>query len=861
MLRNEDSNMNYFKKYFISHTTALLRNVSILHKSNAKAMRYLFSLSTFTIFLLLGGVAIAQKVAVEEAKVVARSFAKMNSLILSRVEVESVVTGKEKTLETYHVVNFSQGGFAVVAANKAAYPVLAYSKIGHYPSGKDDSFIDSLLKGQSKSIAALNELKITANNISKKEWNNLALFAQGKVLRTSATDQIASTGQRASVPPLLTTTRSSSWGNLGSNDDYFIPYGDGNLTCVPVAMAQLMKYYKYPRVGIGTKSYTLYNKQTFRDCTLVGNFSKTIFNYDQMCFRLDSIYLNPNGTWLRTDPIFGVTENNKREIGKLVYNAGIAVDMHWAGIVPNGEAGTYLGSVNPSKWADSLIKYFRYSKVSDYMNHNTDPDICKTKLRAELIAGRPILFNYYPEGHAVLIDGYENNNYFHVVNGGDGLGDIYYRLYNIDNDGVHPIPRVNGFEFYAAFVQPNCGSLPTSINQQNVTLAAGDVQLYQTTGTATFGGTGTFTLGANSGSVEGAKAVIVAANSITFKAGFKSTTGSTLIAKIEGCGAPISYPPLRMKRVDEIQSAAISMIDSTKKWTSEKTGEHFTVISSYNFKIKEDSTVDNTTYGKIISNSFYNDSKYFFFGFCYEKQGRFYVIRNAFRKTIPGTVGDLIYDFNAKPKDTLQTKFFMADSAYFKGVVDSTTTVFFSGKSRKIVYFSPKFYHYKDPESNIMTKWRVILKDFDANQVWVEGIGDIKQGLLNAGIGVPQILTGPTRYGYPIVCLENTIELIYQNKFYPTCDFKNLGIPTLALESKNDLSAALSVYPNPTTATLGIQTSLNIARLVVYQSNGTKVLESKATESLDVSGLAAGLYLLEAWDIEGRRVVKKIEKR
>ncbi len=80
-------------------------------------------------------------------------------------------------------------------------------------------------------------------------------------------------------------------------------------------------------------------------------------------------------------------------------------------------------------------------------------------------------------------------------------------------------------------------------------------------------------------------------------------------------------------------------------------------------------------------------------------------------------------------------------------------------------------------------------------------------------------------------------------------------------ETASELSAALTLYPNPTNAILQISTNLQIAKLNIYQSNGTKVLETKATENLDVSALPEGLYLLEAFDMEGRRVLKKFEKR
>lgn len=78
-------------------------------------------------------------------------------------------------------------------------------------------------------------------------------------------------------------------------------------------------------------------------------------------------------------------------------------------------------------------------------------------------------------------------------------------------------------------------------------------------------------------------------------------------------------------------------------------------------------------------------------------------------------------------------------------------------------------------------------------------------------------------------------------------------------EIEEDKVPTLMLYPNPTSHNLNIICNLKISKLVVYQSNGTKVLESKATESLDVSKLPEGLYLLEVFDVDGRRVVKKFE--
>ena len=308
-------------------------------------------------------------------------------------------------------------------------------------------------------------------------------------------------------------------------------------------------------------------------------------------------------------------------------------------------------------------------------------------------------------------------------------------------------------------------------------------------------------------------------------------------------------------------SNVISMIDSNSRWTSKKTSAvHEAFITSYNFKIKPDSSVGNITYGKVTRNDNYNDSKFNNFFNCFEIFGKFYLLKKPTNLKINPNAGDLIYDFNAKPKDSLITRFLMFDSAYYKGIVDSIGIELIAGKSRKTVYFSPKFYRYKDPFTKEMTKWETVRSNENSGQKWVEGIGDMKYGLFDDGGagGVIPPLIGPS-YGYPLVCYEYNGELLYKNKSYARCDFKDY-YPNEVLKGQST-DNSLNIFPNPTNATLGIQTSIQIAKLLVYQSNGIKVMESKATENLDVSALPEGLYLLEALDTEGRRILKKFEKR
>lgn len=110
--------------------------------------------------------------------------------------------------------------------------------------------------------------------------------------------------------------------------------------------------------------------------------------------------------------------------------------------------------------------------------------------------------------------------------------------------------------------------------------------------------------------------------------------------------------------------------------------------------------------------------------------------------------------------------------------------------------------------------------------------------------------------------LENGLYMVGVNDGVCPIQFSaEINVVITGNEIENETSAMLSLYPNPTNGILNLKTSLELSKICVYQNNGTKILESKAIESLDVSALPEGLYLLEVWDISGTRILKKLEKR
>ena len=74
-------------------------------------------------------------------------------------------------------------------------------------------------------------------------------------------------------------------------------------------------------------------------------------------------------------------------------------------------------------------------------------------------------------------------------------------------------------------------------------------------------------------------------------------------------------------------------------------------------------------------------------------------------------------------------------------------------------------------------------------------------------------------------------------------------------------SNALQLFPNPATNILNVSCTTSISAIAIYHITGSKLLTTKTATAIDVSSLSDGLYLLEATDNNGNRMVKKFEKK
>ncbi len=157
--------------------------------------------------------------------------------------------------------------------------------------------------------------------------------------------------------------------------------------CMATAMTQIMCYYKYPDKGIGSHCYT---NATYGE--LCADFENTHYNW-----------VNP------TDEDFKL----------LSYHVGVSMDMNYN--------GSPLGSspLSPQSLY-ALHDYFGYTCES-FNEFSRNSQVIQNVIAQQKPVYAHLLGN---PGHAVVLDGYDSNGFFHINFGWGGSANGYYMLNN-----------------------------------------------------------------------------------------------------------------------------------------------------------------------------------------------------------------------------------------------------------------------------------------------------------------------------------------------------------------------------------------------------------------------------------------------
>lgn len=316
------------------------------------------------------------------------------------VQLADVETFGNDTL--YYIFKGQASGYAIVSANDQQQAVLAFDQDEEYQSKTSMPFpLQFLLQTYCKNV----ELK-------NAEVNRLDSRRELKASRISGIE----------IEPLLGNIK---WGQRAPyNSKCPMSKGERSVTgCVATAIAQVMKYYNYPRRTIKViPSYT--TKTESINVSFLG--SGEIFEWEKIldCYSKDEYTTAQAGA-----------------VAKLMQYVGAAYKMDYT----SKSSAAYSGMeplVNYFGYDADLIRYHyrRFMTLSEW----------NELMVSELKAKRPICMSGSSSGgaHEFVIDGINKEGLFHVNWGWDGSYNGYYDMTLLcpeNNDGAGASSTSDGY--------------------------------------------------------------------------------------------------------------------------------------------------------------------------------------------------------------------------------------------------------------------------------------------------------------------------------------------------------------------------------------------------------------------------------
>lgn len=344
----------------------------------------------------------AEDISEEQARQIAVQFWGDSTPSTARRAAASLLLTYQPEGSEFYVFNRPGGdGWVIVAGDNGASPtILAYSDKGSFDYNKSPDATKTILTGYTKSIQDLRQSGIS-ESIPSKAPKRAAII----------------------VAPLLKTSwnQNTPYNNQCPTADE----GGGRCPtgCVATAIAQIMNYWQWPKQG--------YGKHTNTDNNETRDFSQSTYDWNNML-----------------DSYSDYTEVQANAVAQLMADVGCAMNMMYR----SSESGTWAIDA-----AQALLRNFSYSGEL-HMHHMMDKKGIKVNnltaeqgseideddealIRSELASKRPIYMgvssNLYREKHAVVCDGYDADDYFHINFGWGSDADGFYRLLSMGKFGEY----------------------------------------------------------------------------------------------------------------------------------------------------------------------------------------------------------------------------------------------------------------------------------------------------------------------------------------------------------------------------------------------------------------------------------------
>ena len=345
----------------------------------------------------------------------------------------------------YYIVNLEPSGFVIVSADDSIEPIIGFADDGTYdpsPENPLGALVTNDLNGRIAAVRSTFELlaitpETTVSNTQKK-WDlfiGLAETSEGEfglMARSSISD--------VRVAPLV----QSKWGQLQAcGRDIYNYYTPNNhySGCVATAMAQLMRYHKYPIEPDDSVPNSLFGKRRFViKVNGVEQFPHSLLKGG-----------DGNGgpyKWYRMVliPNCSTTSLQREAIGALCYDAGISINMDYT--ADGSSASTF-----DVKYA--LLNTFQYENAIIAWNYDDFTQTLRNigsglvgMINPNLDADHPVILSLRRDGadggHSILADGYGYNfstPYHHLNMGWSGNHNAWYNLPAIDSNPSYNVVK------------------------------------------------------------------------------------------------------------------------------------------------------------------------------------------------------------------------------------------------------------------------------------------------------------------------------------------------------------------------------------------------------------------------------------
>lgn len=336
-------------------------------------------------FLLVSANLFAAVVSRDKAESIASRFLNNGQVVKygyhSLTLVKNSALTKSSDAPTYYIYNRKGGGFVIVSADDCAKPVLAYSKTGSFSTENMPENLRTWLRFLDKEIS----LARLGGNAKCPLWNNVKTAGSPVVeLKTALWDQ--------STP---------------FND--MCPKAGEKRTvtgCVATAGAILCKYYSWPEYGKGsTQAYTA------GDISVPSRNLNHPYNYSLM----------------REDNYIRYSEEEAEAVALLMADMGAACQMQYG----TEESGAFTLDLSTA-----LAKNFSFSKSMAYRPRSGySEEEWEQMIVDELNESHPLIYGGHSTSggaHQFILDGYDNENFYHFNWGWGGSSNGYFQLSSLE---------------------------------------------------------------------------------------------------------------------------------------------------------------------------------------------------------------------------------------------------------------------------------------------------------------------------------------------------------------------------------------------------------------------------------------------